>query len=83
MGKLTISMAIFNSYVKLPEGNNRWVFSYFPCRSLVGTLEQGELARGRAVAGTEQRKRGSEGWPPIGQHWLCYNYGIIITYVAP
>jgi hypothetical protein len=24
MGKLTISMAIFNSYVKLPEGTNSW-----------------------------------------------------------
>ena len=26
MGKLTISMAIFNSYVKLPEGTNTWHF---------------------------------------------------------
>ena len=25
MGKLTISMAIFNSYVSLPEGNWVWV----------------------------------------------------------
>ena len=24
MGKSTISMAIFNSYVKLPEGNQQW-----------------------------------------------------------
>ena len=24
MGKLTISMAIFNSYVKLPEGNDQY-----------------------------------------------------------
>ena len=26
MGKSTISMAIFNSYVKLPEGNQQWGF---------------------------------------------------------
>ena len=26
MGKSTISMAIFNSYVKLPEGNGERVF---------------------------------------------------------
>ena len=26
MGKSTISMAIFNSYVKLPEGKNHWTF---------------------------------------------------------
>ena len=27
MGKLTISMAMFNSYVKLPEGNGNWMVS--------------------------------------------------------
>jgi len=27
MGKLTISMAIFNSYIKLPEGNTLWLFN--------------------------------------------------------
>ena len=29
MGKSTISMAIFNSYVSLPEGN--WVINTYAC----------------------------------------------------
>ena len=40
MGKLTISMAIFNSYVKLPEGNNTiWLFNSLPWKItiLIGT----------------------------------------------
>ena len=29
MGKSTISMAIFNSYVKLPEGTEiKWIYPY-------------------------------------------------------
>ena len=44
MGKSTISMAIFNSYVKLPEGNKqRWIVSpqydqYVPCIVMYSTM---------------------------------------------
>jgi hypothetical protein len=31
MGKLTISMAIFNSYVKLPEGNLKRLENFGGC----------------------------------------------------
>ena len=35
MGKLTISMAIFNSYVKLPEGKNSKIGIWDDCSLLM------------------------------------------------
>ena len=33
MGKSTISMAIFDSYVNLPEGNREWTHHLEPCEN--------------------------------------------------
>ena len=47
MGKLTISMAIFNSYVKLPEGNNLWKQSMVAATSccVFGRLQPRKILR--------------------------------------
>ena len=52
MGKSTISMAIFNSYVSLPEGNHE---NFYALKRLHGVcMTQGEMKKLR-TAGTLSR----------------------------
>jgi hypothetical protein len=55
MGKFTISMAIFNSYVKLPEGNFRMGKAWTIIQPLVAMTAQLGLADDHLPARPGQR----------------------------
>ena len=71
MGKLTISMAIFNSYVSLPEGSaTSWVHlmgpSKHPVEGITPALEKSEVPAPAAVCGVPFSATGAKFFDPWG-----------------